>query len=300
MMTISPATQTKPAASLQRIPFGSSAADVARVLERDGGVILTEAITRDEVAAINRDLDPYFEQLSTGNFDDGSGSFIANFYGHTTKRLLHCVKLSKTLRDRFYNRDVLAEYLSATISGPPGSYTMVSSQGIEIHPGEKAQELHRDGGSLMEIFGIANPRGNNLLVNALIALTDVTEEMGATRVIPGSNLWDDYARKGTHEQTIPATLNAGDVLFISGKILHGGGANVTKDRPRRVLSSGFSLGVLLGEEAWPHAISVDEVRTYPERLQAYLGFHSISLKGERPGFLWRVQSRPLEQHLGLK
>lgn len=298
-MSTSTATQLKPTASLERVPYGSPAADVARILERDGGLVLTGAISRDDVATINRDLDPHFEQLSTGSFNDGSGSFIANFYGHTTKRLLHCVKLSKTLRDKFYNSDALPGYLSATIDGPPGSYTMISSQGIEIHPGEKAQELHRDGGSYMELFGINNPRGKNVLVNALIALTDVTEEMGATRVIPGSNQWEDYSRKGTPEETIPATLNAGDILFINGKILHGGGANLTKDRARRVLSSGFSLGVLVGEEAWAHAISVDEVRTYPKPLQAYLGFHSMSLKGETPGFLSRVQGRPLEQHLGL-
>jgi ectoine hydroxylase-related dioxygenase (phytanoyl-CoA dioxygenase family) len=136
-------------------------------------------------------------------------------------------------------------------------------------------------------------------VNFLLALTEVIEEMGATRVIPGSNLWEDYEAKGSPGQTIPATMSPGDVLCIGGKVLHGGGANLTKDRVRRVLSHAFSPGIILGEEAWPHVISVEEARTYPRRLQSYLGFRSITYKGEQPGFLWRAHTRPLEEHLGL-
>jgi len=41
------------------------------------------------------------------------------------------------------------------------------------------------------------------------------------------------------------------------------------------------------------------VKSYPQRLQAILGFRSISYYGEEPGFLWRVNQRPLEERLGL-
>lgn len=53
----------------------------------------------------------------------------------------------------------------------------------------------------------------------------------------------------------------------------------------------------MSEEAWPFVISVDEARTYPKRVQAMLGFHSISTRGETPGFFWRVDTKPLEEHL---
>jgi hypothetical protein len=55
----------------------------------------------------------------------------------------------------------------------------------------------------------------------------------------------------------------------------------------------------MGEEAWPFAIPVEEVRTYPTQVQAHLGFRSPSYRGEEPGFLWRVDARPLEEHLKL-
>lgn len=293
------AVRTYTAKTLRRVRFGAPAEEVAEIVERDGGVVLTGALSAAQVAAINAELDPEFGRLPGGNFSDGDQTFVADFMGHKTKRLAHCVKFSRTLREAFYDQPIIPEYLAAMMPGAMGSHTMYASHGIEIYPGEQPQQLHRDGGGLMEIFGVAGPDGPNLQVNFLLALTEVTEEMGATRVIPGSNHWGSYDAPGTQAQTIPATMSPGDVLCISGKVLHGGGANVTKDRARRVLSTAFSPGIILGEEAWPHVISVEEARSYPKRVQGYLGFRSISYRGEQPGFLWRAHTRPLEEHLSL-
>lgn len=284
---------------LQRLPFGAQVADVMTVIIRDGGVILTGALTRQEVAAVNAELDAAFAALAPGNFAHGEQNHLADFMGHRTKRLVHCVRHSKTYRERFLASPILAEYVAAMVPGKAGRHALISSHAIEIYPGEAAQALHRDGHTHLDMLGLYNAEGPEVLVNTILGLVDVTEEMGATRVIPGSHRWEDFSAPGSQAQTVPALLNEGDVLLFSGKVLHGGGANSTSDRPRRVLSSGFAIPFFMGEEAWPFAIPIEEARTYPAQVQAFLGFRSVSMHGEEPGFLWRLEATPLEEKFGL-
>lgn len=88
--------------------------------------------------------------------------------------------------------------------GAVGCHSLVSSHALEIYPGETAQDLHRDGNIHLGMLGLYRPDGPEVLVNTLLGLIDVTEEMGATRVIPGSHLWADYSVPGPPDQTAPA------------------------------------------------------------------------------------------------
>ena len=101
------------------------------------------------------------------------------------------------------------------------------------------------------------PAGPEVIINFMIALTDYTDENGATRVIPGSNRWADYEDRGQPEDTVPAVMDAGDVFFFSGKTAHGGGANVTKDQYRRGVAFAFQPGYLVPEEAYPFLIDME-------------------------------------------
>lgn len=135
--------------------------------------------------------------------------------------------------------------------------------------------------------------------NCLIALSDFTEENGATRVIPGSHLWKDFSDRSAPEQTIPALLAAGDALFIRGKLVHGGGANRTADSYRRAVAFAFNAGWLVPEEAYPFVIDLALAKTLSARVQQLLGFrsHHNASKGA-PG-LWQANHSELADHLGL-
>jgi len=75
-------------------------------------------------------------------------------------------------------------------------------------------------------------------------------------VIPGSHKWS-FEQRGTPDMTIAAELQAGSALLMSGKTLHGGGANMTTNVKRRVLSVAFSPGFLVPEEAHPFVVPLE-------------------------------------------
>jgi ectoine hydroxylase-related dioxygenase (phytanoyl-CoA dioxygenase family) len=289
---------------LKRLKFGSSVDDLKEILDQDGGLILTEVLTREEVDAVNADLEPELSKLAPGNFGSEVSAITmrskvdeASYSGSRTKHLQHCYKRSRTYREKVLANHMLAQYLSTLLPTRCGTHSLYASVVIEIFPGEKAQGLHRDGETIFGPLGLNNASSVCYLVNCLLALSDVTEEMGATRFIPGSHRWGDYSNFGSQAETIPAVMKAGDMLFYNGKVLHGGGENRTTDRPRRVLASAFSFPFVMGEEAWPFTISAEEVQTYPKQVQALIGFRSKSHHGEDPGLFWRVDTLPLERHL---
>src|SRR3954470_1760706 len=104
---------------------------------------------------------------------------------------------------------------------------LVSSlSSIAIGPGETPQPLHADD------MLIPLPRPHVPLVcNTMWALTDFTDDNGATRVVPQSHLRDQAPELGTaYEDTIPAVMKRGSVLVFNGSIWHGGGDNRTEAR----------------------------------------------------------------------
>lgn len=75
------------------------------------------------------------------------------------------------------------------------------------------------------------PRSIETQFSTIWALTDFTESNGATRVVPGSHLWEDDREPQPHEITY-AGMEAASVLVYSASVLHGGGRN-DSERLRR-------------------------------------------------------------------
>ena len=146
-------------------------------------------------------------------------------------------------------------------------YQMGSCSISSIGPGETAQELHRD--DLMYPF--SHPIKRIPHVTTFWALHDFTEENGATRVIPGSHLWDDE-RAPKAEETVPAVMKKGSVLITLGATYHGGGYNNSKDEWRHAMYTSYNLGWLKQEEAQFLVNPPEVARHYPQRLQRLLGY----------------------------
>ena len=102
------------------------------------------------------------------------------------------------------------------------------------------------------------------------AVTDFTEENGATRIVPGSHRWTDD-RTPEFAEIVQADMPAGSVLIYNGSLLHGGGPTIQ-------IGIGVVwhyitlLGWLRQEENQYLAISMEEARAFPEKVQRLMGY----------------------------
>lgn len=123
-------------------------------------------------------------------------------------------------------------------------------------------------------------------MTAIFALTDFTEENGATVIAPGSHNWPGALPHVKPEQTCRAVMKAGSALLYNGKVIHGGGSNISKDNWRVGLHAGFVSGWLRAEENHQLTTSVATARTLPEHAQRMLGFRSyVPPKSARLGMV---------------
>jgi len=144
---------------------------------------------------------------------------------------------------------------------------LVSSlSSISIDPGESAQPLHADD-TLIDL-----PRPHRAVVcNSMWAITDFTEENGATRIVPGSHRSPDKPVFGASHDSIAAEMARGSVLIWNGSLWHGGGAN-RSDRRRVGIAMNYCAGFLRQQENQQLGIPVDVVRGFSPRLQELCGF----------------------------
>lgn len=282
-------------AALETVPFGAPVDRVVGLIERDGGVILDGMLTEAQVAQVNADLDAEVEAIACGTIKEDED--IKAFWGSRTKRLTNAITLSQTYREGVVDNDVTLGYVTELFRGVSDTLWLCSSQVIEIHPGETAQPLHRDMANY-PIFFRYGPAGPEVIVNVLVALCDCTEAVGATRVIPGSHAWD-FKQHGAPEMTVPVEMRAGSAVLFGGKLVHGGGANMTRDRKRRVVATAFNPGFLVPEEAFPFVVPMELVRQMSPRLQQLIGFRSFHQRKPRGGSLWQHNYEELALHLKL-
>ena len=149
---------------------------------------------------------------------------------------------------------------------------LVSSlSSITILGGEEAQPVHADD----QLIPLPKPHVP-LVCNTMWALTDFTEENGATRIVPGTHTRDRSPEFGEPHQTIAATmkslLKTRDVVVVfNGSIWHGGGANQTTER-RVGLAMNYCAGWMRQQENQQLGIPLDVARGFSPRLRKLAGF----------------------------
>ena len=243
-------------AQLQHLPPETSVEALIEVLTRDGALIVDDLAPSPRRARVMAEIGPYIDATSVGR---------DAFTGVATTRTGALVARSPACRDLVIEPLVLAA-CELFLLPACDRYQLHLTQAIRIRPGQPRQPLHRDrlawGGYL---------HGVEPQLNTIWAMTDFTAANRATRVVPGSAAWP-ADRRATDEEIAVAEMRAGSVLFYTGSVIHGGGANTTPDQDRIGLNITYCLGWLRQEEnqylSCPPAIA----RTLEPRLQALLGY----------------------------
>src|SRR5262249_10409159 len=144
---------------------------------------------------------------------------------------------------------------------------LVSSlSSIAIGPPEPAQPLHADD----QLIPLPRPHVP-IIVNSMWAITDFTEENGATRFVPGSHLWPEAPPLGTTQPTVPAVMRRGSVLVYNGSLWHRGGPNRTRARRLR-LSMDYLARRERQQENQQLGIPLEIARGFSPRLRRLAGF----------------------------
>ncbi|KAJ5357006.1 PhyH-domain-containing protein [Penicillium concentricum] len=209
-MTVTQPTTPK----LRRLPRTAGADTIFTTLQEDGIVIIEDFMSAENVAQFNAEIDPHLKKWELGQFKSYQEDYLSGM------RQLSSLSL--------FNKKAF---------GPEcGDCWLTTSSVLETEPGYGGQELHREyeGIPICTKLGKQSPES---MLN-FTALTDFTAENGAIRVLPGSHPWDDFSAPPPPADTaIPAAMNPGDAVLLTGKTLYGAGKNNTTDFLRR----GFPL-----------------------------------------------------------
>ena len=273
---------------LKRISGGTDPTTLITELEKNGCVIVEGFLGADTVKALNADFDSAIAATAPG-VPNCENEDHREFFGKKTIRIDGLAARSPTFQGVICHELMLGmadHFLLPNCE----NYILNAAQLIEMQPGQPHQVLHRD----EDIWNCIPTPHFMLEVEAMIALTDFSETVGATRVVPGSHLWDEDKRTDGSARVVPgshlwdedkvmarvpteheienAEMPAGSAVFYLGNTMHGGGANQSEDVRRRGLFLGFCLGWLRTEENFYLSTPIEAVRNMPEKVQKLLGY----------------------------
>ena len=146
------------------------------------------------------------------------------------------------------------------------NYLLSQLQAISIGPGQTSQLLHFDDG----MYPLHRPRPA-LSVATIWAISEFTNDNGATVLIPGSHHWNDDRRPTAADKLVSIEMPAGSVVIFLGTLWHGGGANST-DRARLALTAQYCQPWLRPQEAFALSIPPTTAATLSENIRRMLGY----------------------------
>jgi len=233
----------------------TSVADHVQNLRDHGYTVVENAIPAPLLNSLRTSLDDLIDR-------EGLGFSKTGFEGKKTIRIYNLLRHDPAFQEipvhpstlpiaeGLFDEGVLASSLSAII----------------IAPGESAQPLHSDS----QMIPLPRPHVP-ISLNCMWAISDFTEDNGATRIVPGSHKLDHNPKYGETYDTIAAEMPAGSVMFFDSSLWHGGGTN-TSDERRYGIACYYCAGWIRQQENPFLGIAPEIAKTFSRRLQELCGY----------------------------
>ena len=242
--------------SLKTFPADTGNEKIIETLQKEGACILEDALSQEDIDQVFSEMGPYIEEGCAGN---------DSFTGFNTKRIGALVARSKKCRNITTHPKII-ELSNKFLRPYSDKIQLHLSQIIAIMPGQEAQTLHRD----RLAWGGYLPKSIEPQINTIWALTDFSEENGATHVVPESQQWplDKHAKP---EESIQAVMKKGSVLLYTGTVIHGGGQN-RSNFTRIGMNITYCLGWLRTEENMMLSCPPEIAKSFSPELTDLLGY----------------------------
>jgi len=212
-----------------------SVEELRRRFEEDGYAIAKGLFSPEELADIRRTFEEMSHRTIPGyfepNFEAGDADPLKRY-----PRVMHPHRFDATAKKYMLHPPVL-EALRALYGEEP-----LAAQSMFYYkpPGSRGQALHQDN------FYLKVEPGN--CIAAWTAVDPADEENGGLLVVPQTQAHEivcpdeadaresfttHFVKPPAGAKPVPVVMEAGDVLFFNGNLIHGSYRNKTKDRFRR-------------------------------------------------------------------
>jgi ectoine hydroxylase-related dioxygenase (phytanoyl-CoA dioxygenase family) len=243
--------------TLEHFAPTASADEVHAALVRDGACIVDDVLDAATIDALRDELADPLATTEPG---------VEEFSGLNTRRFGSLIERAPATRPLVMHPLILE--VTRKLLSDASAIQLHLTQAICIGPDSPAQIIHRDQWAF-DFF--AFPPGYEVQCNTIWAVTDFTEQNGATRVAVGTNHAADKLRL-EQSDTVGAVMRAGSVVLYTGAVYHGGGANTTDDETRIGVNITYNRGWLRQEENQYLAVSRECAATLDEDLLRLMGY----------------------------
>jgi len=247
---------------------GRSFADWRAQYDRDGYVVFPRVMSTREVRQVRTAVALHLDKTGRNDFE-----------GFNSNRVYALLAKAPEVCSKMLIHPLVLGFVEAEL----GKSCLASALlAINLLPGETAQDWHHDDGHIR--IPLPHPSYG---VSAFWAIDDLTEDNGATEIIPGSHLFSPDLEKlgrtnvgnanGGHDtdsggyQALRMVMPAGSVMIAKGTLWHRGGANKSQ-HDRLIITPQYCPGWARQIENMMAAVPSDVAASLPQRARQLLGY----------------------------